>query len=278
MTDQEHFHIFIVSDATGETAEKMTRAVLSQFKGQLLRITRHSNVRNQKQLQEILQQLESEKGLVVYTMVSGPMREWMRQEAAKRSIPAVDLLGPLLDLMASVFHVEPEAEPGLLHRVDQAYFKRIEAIQFAVKHDDGQNLPTLDQADLVLVGVSRTGKTPLSMYLAQYGHKVANIPILPGRALPRQLLSIEQDKVVGLMIAHDKLLQVRKARLARFQPNLPPGWDYAERSAIISELEHARDLYRQHPDWPVVDVTVRAVEEVASEILSIMEKRWNHKS
>jgi len=199
----------------------------------------------------------------------------MHQEAAKRSIPAVDLLGPLLDLMASVFHVQPESEPGLLHRVDQAYFKRIEAIQFAVKHDDGQNLPTLDQADLVLVGVSRTGKTPLSMYLAQYGHKVANIPILPGRALPRQLLSIEQNKVVGLMIAHDKLLQVRKARLARLQPNLQPGWDYAERSAIMSELEHARELYRQHPDWPVVDVTVRAVEEVASEILSIMEKRWS---
>jgi regulator of PEP synthase PpsR (kinase-PPPase family) len=275
MTDPALFHIFIVSDATGETAEKMTRAVLSQFKGQPVRITRHSNVRTQGQIQELLQQVEAERGLVVYTMVSGAMREWIHQEAAKRSIPAVDLLGPLLDQMATAFHAKPESEPGLLHRVDQAYFKRIEAIQFAVKHDDGQNLPTLDQAELVLVGVSRTGKTPLSMYLAQYGYKVANIPILPGRALPRQLFSIEQNKVVGLMIAHDKLLQIRKARLSRLQPNLQPGWDYAERSAIISELEHAREFYRQHPEWPMVDVTVRAVEEVASEILSIMEKRWS---
>jgi regulator of PEP synthase PpsR (kinase-PPPase family) len=112
------------------------------------------------------------------------------------------------------------------------------------------------------------------MYLAQYGHKVANIPILPTRALPRQLLSMEQHKIVGLMIAHDKLLQIRKARLARLQPDHQPGWDYAERSAIISELEYARELYRQHPEWPVVDVTVRAIEEVASEILTLMESRW----
>jgi regulator of PEP synthase PpsR (kinase-PPPase family) len=274
MTVHDIFHVMIVSDATGETAEKITRAVLSQFKGQAVRVTRHSNIRTQAQIEEVLRQIEAEHGLVVYTMVSVSAREWIRQEAVRRSIPAVDLLGPLLDQMAAVFHAQPEAEPGLLHRVDQAYFKRIEAIQFAVKHDDGQNLPTVHQADLVLVGVSRTGKTPLSMYLAQYGHKVANIPILAGRALPRHLFSIEQHKVIGLIIAHDKLVQIRKARLARFQPDHQPGWDYAERSAIISELEHAREIFRQHPEWPVVDVTVRAIEEVASEILSIMEKRW----
>ncbi len=274
MTDSQSFQIFIVSDATGETAEKMTRAVLSQFKGQAVRITRYSNVRSQSQAEEVLGQAEKTKGLIVYTMVSQPMRQLLHQESTKRSIPAVDLLGPLLDQMTAVFHVEPESEPGLLHRVDQAYFKRIEAIQFAVKHDDGQNLQTLHLADLVLVGVSRTGKTPLSMYLAQYGHKVANIPILPGQPLPRQLLSMDRNKVIGLTIAYDKLLQVRKARLSRLQPGLQPGWDYADRSAIISELEYARELYRQHPEWPVVDVTVRAIEEVASEVLTLMESRW----
>ncbi|MGH7274493.1 MAG: pyruvate, water dikinase regulatory protein [Nitrospiria bacterium] len=273
MMGRPDIHIYIVSDATGDTAEKMTRAVLSQFKGQSVRVTRHSNIRTEAQMEEVLRQAEAEPGLVIYTMVAGPIREWMHEESVKRSIPAVDLLGPLLTEMAAVFHAQPEAEPGLLHRVDQAYFKRIEAIQFAVKHDDGQSLPTVHQADLVLIGVSRTGKTPLAMYLAQYGYKVANIPILPGRALPRQLFSMEQQKIVGLMIAHEKLVQVRKARLARLQPGLQPGWDYGERSAIISELEYAREIYRQHPEWPVVDVSVRAVEEVASEILGLMEKR-----
>jgi [pyruvate, water dikinase]-phosphate phosphotransferase / [pyruvate, water dikinase] kinase len=273
MAEPKSFHIYIISDSTGETAEKMTRAVLSQFKGQIVRVTRHPNVRTEDQLEGILRQAQAESGLVIYTMVADPMRQLLHQEAVKRSIPAVDLLGPLLAEMSNVFHARPEAEPGLLHRVDQAYFKRIEGIQFAVKHDDGQSLPTLYKADLVLVGVSRTGKTPLSMYLAQYGYKVANIPILPGRPLPRQLLSMDQRKIVGLLIAHEKLLQIRKARLGRLKAGLETDWDYVERSAIMSELEYARDLYRQHSEWPVIDATVRAVEEVASEILNIMERK-----
>ncbi len=267
-----HMQIFVVSDSTGETAEKMTRAVLSQFKGQTVRITRHPNIRVQAEMAGVLELAEKGKSLVIYTLVTGPMRQWMQEQTAKRNIPAVDLLGPLLNAMSGVFHAKPEAEPGLLHRVDQAYFKRIEAIQFAVKHDDGQSPNTLSEADLVLVGVSRTGKTPLAMYLAQYGLMVANIPILPGAELPRQLFAISQDRVVGLIIAHEKLIQVRKARLARLQA-YQPGGDYGDRSAVLSELEYARALYRQHPEWPVVDVTIRAVEEVASEILRIRESR-----
>lgn len=273
MAERDVSHILIVSDSTGETAEKITRAVLSQFKRRDVSVVRYPNVRTEEQLKDVFRQAQALHGIVVYTMVSEPMRTLVQQEALRRSIPTVDLLGPLLTAMTQALGARPEAEPGLLHRVDKAYYRRIEAIQFAVKHDDGQNLPTLHQADMVLVGVSRTGKTPLSMYLAQYGYKVANFPLFLGQPLPRQLFSMDQRRIIGLTIGCDKLVQIRRARMSRLKSGADLGMDYDERSAIMSELEYARRIYQEHPDWPVVDVTVRAVEEVAAEILGIMRAR-----
>lgn len=262
-------HIFVVSDATGETADRMAQAALSQFEDARTVVTRHHYIRTHAQVDQVLQEAYLEKGLIIYTLVSEEFRTRLREGAAARSIFAVDLMGPLLSALAQFLHAPPQAQPGLLHRVNTEYFRRIEAVQFTVKHDDGQSLQTINQADIVLVGPSRTAKTPLSMYLAQYGYKVANIPIILNLPIPKELSKVDPEKVVALAIDAERLLEVRQARVKRLSRSVP---GYAEIEAIGAELNYCREHYRQNPRWHLLDVSGRAVEEVASDIIMLIQK------
>jgi regulator of PEP synthase PpsR (kinase-PPPase family) len=261
------FYIFLISDATGETAAHIADAALSQFERRDVVFIRRPHVRSEEHIRQVVREARSVQGTILYTLVSSTTRARLVEATKLYGVPALDLIGPLLAHLESFFGSRPKAEPGLLHRMDEEYVRRIEAVQFTVQHDDGQNVQTLDQSDIVLVGVSRTGKTPLSMYMAQYGWKVANVPIVFGVPPPKELLAMEPSKVVGLTIAPDKLLGVRAARARKFG-HLDIA--YATNEGIAQELESCRLLFAANRGWRVLDVTTRAVEEVAADIMSAL--------
>ena len=258
------YPIFVVSDATGETADKTAQAALSQFSNIKTALVRRHHIRTDAQIDEVLQEAKSKKSLIIFTFVSESLRMKMREGALQAGLLAVDLLGPLLTAMSHFLDSPPRSEPGRLHRVDTDYFSRVEAVQFTVKHDDAQNLQGIRQADIILVGPSRTAKTPLSIYLAQFGYKVANIPIILDFPLPKELQKAPPNKVVGLVIDAHRLMEIRKARLKKMNQSIS---GYADLEAIGRELNYCRELYRQNPQWGVVDVTGRAVEEVANDVI-----------
>ncbi len=265
-TQKAEYHIYIVSDATGETAETVMLAALSQFKKKDMMITRISNVRTEEHIRSIVKDAVELKGLIVYTLVSERLRNVIKEEAYKYDVLAIDIIGPILDTLTSYLGKSPQAKPGLIHKIDELYFKRIEAIEFTVKHDDGQNLRTIGEADIVLVGVSRSTKTPLSVYLAKEGWKVANIPIVMDIPLPHELFFINQGKIVGLMVDPEKLANIRKARLRHLGQEQSA---YADIDHISQEVIYGKDICRRNK-WPLLNVTNRAVEEVASEILTLI--------
>lgn len=265
--------IAIVSDGTGETAATMIRAALVQYADQDVQIVRYKNVRTESQLQPIIDEAFERKALLVYTIVGISLRGKIRELAAAKGIPTIDLLGPVLSTMDQYFGVSSESTTtaGLLRVVDEQYFRRIEAIEYTVKHDDGKTFSELDQADIVLVGISRTSKTPLSIFLSHKGWKVANIPLVLGTPLPENLFKIDQRKIVGLIIDIDSLQRIRKNRLEKFGQD--PGGEYASLQHIVNEIEYAENLFAKNKRWPVFNVTDRALEETASEITRIVGTR-----
>lgn len=263
------YHLFLVSDATGETAVRIAEAALSQFEKREVVIVRRPHILTETQLFDVVREAGATNGTILHTLVSATTRARMFELTRLHGVPGIDLLGPLLAHLEEFFGSPPKAEPGLLHRIDEDYFRRIEAVQFTVSHDDGQNLQTLHQSDIVLLGASRTGKTPLSMYMAQFGWKVANIPIISGLVPPKEVLAVDPVKVVGLMITPDKLVAIRSARVAKFrQPDLR----YAQPETVVQELDYCRAMFFAHPGWRVLDVTSRAVEEVAADIMRTLAR------
>lgn len=261
--------LFVLSDGTGETAGASVRAAMSQFSTRY-RLRTFGEVRRESQIRRVLDAALESNALVVFTMVHEPMADALRREAEQRGLQAVDLLGPLIEATARRFGLEPEHRPGVLHSFTDEYFRRIEAVEFAVRHDDGASLHTLHQADLVLTGVSRTSKTPLSMYLAQRGFKTGNVPLVPGIAPPRPLLEVDPRKVYGLLVDSEALLGIRRQRVR--QLNAPPRTSYADPDGVRDELHQARRLFRAR-GWRSVDITGRAVEETASRIIELYERR-----
>jgi regulator of PEP synthase PpsR (kinase-PPPase family) len=261
------FYVFLISDATGETAARIADAALSQFERGDVVFIRRPHVRSDEHIRQVVREARSVHGTILHTLVSSTTRAKLVECTRLNAVPALDLIGPLLAHLESFFGSRPKAEPGLLHRMDEEYVKRIEAVQFTVQHDDGQNVQNLNQSDIVLVGVSRTGKTPLSMYMAQYGWKVANVPIVFGVPPPKELFAINPAKVVGLTVSPDKLLTVRAARARKFgQLDMA----YATNDGIAQELEYCRSLFSANRGWRVLDVTTRAVEEIAADIMSAL--------
>lgn len=256
--------IYLLSDATGETAEKMVMAALTQFRDKPIRLKRVSNVRTKNQVYEALDEALGHGALVVYTIVNRELAQLVHDECDGLGLTSLDLLTPLLMKVAQHVGRSPGETPGLLHGVDEAYFRRVEAIEFTVKHDDGQEPRNLHQADIVLVGVSRTSKTPLSIYLAHRGWKVANVPLVKGIDPPPQLFEIDPKRVAGLVIDPHRLAEVRAARLRNLGQD--PRAAYADLEGIEEEIKHTREYYRRH-SWVVVDVTGKAVEETANEVL-----------
>ncbi len=263
------FYVFLISDATGETAARVADAALSQFDSRNVVVIRRPHVRSDEHITAVVREAQSVNGTILHTLVSSATRTRMVELARLHHVPAIDLIGPLLAHLEAFFGSRPKATPGLLHRMDEEYLKRIEAVQFTVQHDDGQNLQTMHHSDIVLVGVSRTGKTPLSIYMAQYGWKVANVPIVFGLPPPKELFAIEPAKVVGLAISPDKLLMVRAARARKFGHQ---DLTYATVEGIAQEMEYCRAFFTANRGWRVLDVTTRAIEEVAADILSALPR------
>ncbi len=266
--------IYVLSDGTGETATLMLKAALVQFNEPDLKFYRYKNVRNKEQLVSILDHLPEKNGIIVHTLVSPKLRELLLSETQKRSILAVDLLGPLLDKLSFLFGKDTdlnESAPGELRSVDAKYFEKIAAIEFTVKYDDGKLLDGIEKADIVLVGISRTSKTPLSIFLSYKGLKVANVPLVLGQPVPEELFKIDQKKIVGLKIEIEALQRIRMKRLEKFGQD--PHGNYASLSHISKEIQYAEDLFSKNKRWPVVNVTDRALEETAAEIARIVSSR-----
>ncbi|BDG61371.1 pyruvate, water dikinase regulatory protein [Caldinitratiruptor microaerophilus] len=261
--------VFIVSDSVGETAELVTRAAAAQFDGGRVEIRRFPMVDNPADIDEVVEQARHQPTLIVYTLIVPEIREHMRRRAAELGIPAVDIMGPMLDGLRQVTGVEPHLRPGLVHRLDEDYFLRVEAVEFAVKYDDGKDPRGCLKADAVILGVSRSSKTPVSMYLAHRKVKVANIPLVPEVPLPEEVYQVPH-KVVGLWVDPHKLLQIREERLRTI--GLRADANYANLDRIMQELQYAEEVYRRL-GCPVIDVTNKAVEETAVRVLEIIHHR-----
>jgi regulator of PEP synthase PpsR (kinase-PPPase family) len=256
--------IYLLSDATGETAEKMVMAALTQFRDKPVRLKRINNVRTKNQVYEALDEALGNRGLVVYTIVNRDLAQLVHDECEGLGLINIDLLTPLLMKVAHCLRLSPKETPGLLHGIDEAYFRRIEAIEFTVKHDDGQEPRNLHLADIVLVGISRTSKTPLSIYLAHRGWKVANVPLVKGIDLPSQLFDVDPKRIAALIIDPQRLVEVRAARLRNLGQDTRAA--YADYEEIEEELKYAKKFFRRHT-WVMIDVSSKAVEETANEVL-----------
>jgi len=266
--DSEHFaEVFVVSDGTGETAADTVRAAMLQFHAKW-RMRTFPDVRSAAQARNLVEAAGRVGALIVFTVVNREAAQVLRDHGASLGVPCVDLLGPLISNIAEHLHAEPRLEPGLLHGFSDAYFKRIEAVEFAVRHDDGANLHTLHAADIVLTGISRTSKTPLSMYLAQRGYKAGNVPLVPGVEAPRQLLDLNPRKVFGLVDDVENLTSMRRARTRSMRSGTSS--PYANAEAISRELDESVRLFRTR-GWRVINVSGRAVEENASRILELVQ-------
>jgi hypothetical protein len=259
--------VFVVSDGTGETAADTVRAAMLQFHARW-RMRTFPDVRSAAQARNVIEAAAKNRALVVFTVVNREAAEVLRDHGAVNGVPCVDLIGPLIANIAQHLKAEPRHEPGLLHGFSDAYFKRIEAVEFAVRHDDGANLHTLHGAEIVLTGVSRTSKTPLSMYLAQRGYKTGNVPLVPGVVPPRELLELNPKRVFGLVGDVENLSAMRRAR-ARSMGGTPYH-HYTDVEGIARELDESLRLFRSR-GWRWIDISNRAVEENASKILEMVQ-------
>ena len=263
--------IFVLSDATGETAEKVVRAAMLQFTSVPVTLRMYTRVRLEAEMRSIIGRAKHEGALFVFTVVSTAHRELLRRICDEENVDAVDLIGALMAKLSTYLGAQPKGVPGLLHTLSDEYFKRVEAVEFTVRNDDGREPRNLPKADLVLVGISRTSKTPLSTFLAQKGLKVANVPLVLGIEPPKELFEIDQEKIFGLTIKGESLLQIRQARLKHL--GMPPDTSYGQRDHIAQEIKYAQQLFRLHASWPVIDITGKAVEETAADILRIKKDR-----
>ncbi len=261
--------VFVVSDGTGDTGSATVRAAMLQFQSPWkLRV--FGEIRRPPEAKRTIAQAAESGALVVFSLVERNMVDVIQREAQKQGVVTIDLLGPLIARVAQHLHAEPKHQPGLLHGMSEDYFSRIDAVEFAVNHDDGANVQTLYDADIVLAGVSRTSKTPLCMYLAQRGYKTGNVPLIPGLEPPKELLDLDPIKVFGLLIDAAELLTIRQARLRVI--NASPTSAYTDIEAVTEEVENARRLCRKN-GWRIVDVTGKAVEENAARLMEYYELR-----
>ena len=263
----ERHPLFIVSGGSGETAHRMVQAALTQFtQGDATALRRFQNVRDPIEAERVLQMAKEKGAVLIHTTVSKDLRFFLEDRCKQLGIVQVDLFGSLLDTLSLFLKEQPEERPGLFHSIDDRYFRRIEAIEFALKYDDGQDASGLSDADIVLVGLSRTSKTPLSMYLAMEGHKVMNIPLVPGVELPALLDTIPQGRIVGLTIQPERLQEIRLNRMKRMG-GAGHADRYADLAHILQELDYADAIFKAHRRWPVLDVTGRSIEETAGLVL-----------
>jgi regulator of PEP synthase PpsR (kinase-PPPase family) len=266
--DRVPVELHIVSDSTGETAQRLVLALEAQFPDQPFEEIRHPRVETVEDLHIAVQQARGRPAVMVYTLVGSELRDAMRQLCRRARVHYCDLLGHPIDSISRVAGVAARMEPGARAPLDSSYFKRIEAIEFAVKYDDGVG-SGLDEADVVLVGVSRTSKTPLSIYLGYLGHKAANVPVVKGIEPPAELFRIDPRKIAGLTIDAERLAEIRSVRVRSLGG---PTRQYAELLEIYDELEQAEALHRRLA-CPVIDVTGLSIEETAHRVIRLLDRR-----
>lgn len=262
--------LYVVSDSLGETGEQVVKAALSQFHVENYEINRFSYVLNIDFLHEILAQASlEEQAILIYTLVNPEFIEYVKNYTKDSKLMAVDLLSPLINSIKDVTDLSPIREPGIIRKLDQTYFNRVEAIEFAVKYDDGKDPRGILKADVVIIGISRTSKTPLSMYLANKNIKVANIPLVPESIPPRELDEIPRKKIIGLTNSPVKLTEIREERLRAL--GLPKGSSYSSMQRILDEIEYAERIMKKI-GCPIIDVSNKAIEETAEIIISHLKK------
>ncbi|MGR9049336.1 pyruvate, water dikinase regulatory protein [Halobacillus faecis] len=257
--------IYVLSDSVGETAELVVKACLSQFDDGPFDLQRIPYVEDKGTINEAVQQAKEHNAMIGFTLVIPEFRQHLKQEAEKHGIECVDIMGPMMEVMENHLQIKPRLEPGLVHKLDEDYFKRVEAIEFAVRYDDGRDPRGISKADIVLIGVSRTSKTPLSQYLAHKRLKVANVPIVPEVQPPSELFRVDPDKCIGLSISAEKLNDIRKERLKSL--GLGDQASYANMTRIQQEIDHFNRIVEKI-GCPVIDVSNKAVEETANVIMN----------
>lgn len=264
--------VFTVSDGTGETAVSIVRAVRVQFENADVQTERYNLVRTPEVLEKLLLRAREKNATIVATLVSHELRVFLMFRSMQLGVKVIDVLFPLLETLSEQLGRRPSSIPGLLRQLDNEYFRRIFAIEYTVRHDDAQSLHDLNEADIVLAGISRTSKTPLSMYLGHKGYKVANIPMVVGQEPPRELFEIDQNRIIGLIIDPERLSEIRTARMVEIGADF--GGNYADARRIYAEIEWATEIFKRNRKWPVLDVTAKAIEENAVEIERIILTRF----
>jgi regulator of PEP synthase PpsR (kinase-PPPase family) len=261
--------VYIISDSTGETAQTVVNAALSQFDSDDIKLKLFAHIESKKDITGIISQINKEKGFIVYTIVKPELRVFLKEESEKQSVVSFDMFGPIMENIERVSGIRPKLEAGIIRKLDKEYFKRMEAMEFAVKYDACQGELELSKADLVILGVSRTSKTPLSMYLAHKGIKVANIILDFEFEPPVGIFSLSPEKVVGLTMDPDKLIEIRSERLKAL--GLPEESVYNKRERVIKELRYADSIYKKI-GCSVISITNMAIEDVATNILKLKKK------
>ena len=261
--------VFIISDGTGRTAEQVLSAALMQFENSKVQTNIFPHVSTKKQILEIIVKASRTKSLVLFTVVSQKLREIIIKQCRLYDVETIDLIGPLLAHFSHHFSHLPSEKPGLYYELNKSYFKRIEAVEYTLRHDDGQRTDELDKAEIVILGVSRTVKTPVSIYLAHKGWLVANIPIVLGVEPPEELFRIPPNRVFCLTTSPNHLAELRKVRETHLGGNLG---DYAKPSYVMKELEYANTIFRRQARWTKIEVTNKPIEEISMEILSGLRK------
>lgn len=265
-------HIHLVSDATGETLKSVAKAALVQFQKSQEEVETHTwaLVRKPLQMERVVEAIAAMGGLVLFTIVDQELREILIKGCAKAKLPIVPVLDPVIMAFGKYLGEKAVNLPGRQHEMDAEYFHRIDAMHFTIAHDDGQHLEDIDKADIVLVGVSRTSKTPTSIYLANRGFKTANVPIVPGLIIPNEVENLKKPLVVGLTTSPDRLVSIRRSRLISMNQTTETA--YVDDEHVREELSIARKLCTKH-NWPVIDVTRRSIEETAAAILNLHTRR-----
>jgi regulator of PEP synthase PpsR (kinase-PPPase family) len=271
-----YFHLHMISDATGETLITVARAAAAQYAKVMPVEHVHPLVRTQKQLDRVLSEIDEAPGIVLYTLLEEDLVERLENKCRELGLPCLSILGPVLHLFQAYLGAESTHKVGAQHTLNAEYFRRIDALNYTMLHDDGQQMEDLEEADVVLIGVSRTSKTPTSIYLANRGVKTANVPLVPGLPLPAKLEELKHPLVVGLYASPERIVQIRQNRLLGLRAQRDDD-QYIDRDAVAQEVAASRRLCARH-NWPLIDVTRRSIEETAAAVMAHLGERRRRKA
>ncbi|MEY9180680.1 regulator of PEP synthase PpsR (kinase-PPPase family) [Bradyrhizobium sp. USDA 326] len=276
-TSNNYFHLHLVSDSTGETLITVARAVAAQYANVTPVEHVYPLVRSQKQLDRVLDEIEEAPGIVLFTLLEKDLVTRLEGKCKQINVPSLSIIGPVMQLFEAYLGAATTGRVGAQHVLNAEYFKRIDALNYTMIHDDGQHVEGLNEADVVLVGVSRTSKTPTSIYLANRGIRTANVPLVPGIPVPSQLETLTRPLVVSLHATPERLIQIRQNRLLSMGAESGSGSDtYTDKQSVTEEVAFARKLSAKH-DWPLLDVTRRSIEETAAAIMKLYSDRQRNR-